>query len=392
MSGTPAPRPSAQPSQQPQPPRSIPHYLTKPQYLALKPELDAAIRGVLDDSFFILGKRLADFEREFATYLGVRHVVGVGSGTEAIHLALRALGIGAGDDVLTVSHTAVATTVAISAAGARPVFVDVDPETFTLDPARLEASLTERTRAIVPVHLYGHPAHMEPIRELAERRGLMVVEDAAQAHGAEYRGRKCGTLGQAAAFSFYPTKNLGAYGDAGAVATDDPDLAQRLVMLRNYGWDPDPARRYYSLTKGVNSRLDELQAAVLSVKLRHLDAGNERRRELAGLYGELLGGIPGLTVPDEQPWGRHVYHLYVIRAPRRDALHAHLRARGVGAQIHYPEPVHRQQAYADLGYGAGSLPETERACTEILSLPLYPELAEEDVRYVAQAVRSFYGV
>jgi dTDP-4-amino-4,6-dideoxygalactose transaminase len=199
-------------------------------------------------------------------------------------------------------------------------------------------------------------------------------------------------MGQAAAFSFYPTKNLGAYGDAGAVATDDPELAQRLVMLRNYGWDPDPARRYYSLTKGVNSRLDELQAAVLSVKLRHLDAGNERRRALAGLYGELLGGIPGLTLPDEQPWGRHVYHLYVIRAPRRDALHAHLRARGVGAQIHYPEPVHRQQAYADLGYGAGSLPETERACTEILSLPLYPELAEEDVRYVAQAIRAFYDV
>jgi dTDP-4-amino-4,6-dideoxygalactose transaminase len=367
----------------------VPFFLTKPQYLAQKDEIDAAIQQVLDDSFFILGKQVEAFEQEFAGYLGIGHAVGVASGTEAIYLALRALGIGAGDEVLTVAHTAVATVVSIAETGATPVFVDVDSSTYTLDPRRLEPRLTPRTRAIVPVHLYGHPADMAPILAFARQHGLVVVEDAAQAHGAAYQGRRCGALGHAAAFSFYPTKNLGAYGDGGAVVTDDAALAARLRLLREYGWSP--ARRYVSQTKGINSRLDELQAAILRVKLRHLEAGNARRRRLAAAYGELLAGVPDVVVPAEQPWARHVYHLYVIRASRRDALQAHLRAHGIGTQIHYPEPVHRQPAYLDLGYGEGSLPETEAACRAILSLPLYPELPLEDVRCVARAIRAFYG-
>lgn len=370
--------------------RQIPFNLTKPQYLALKEEIDAAVHEVLDESFFVLGKQGTAFEQEFATYLGAKHAVGCGSGTEAIHLALRALGIGAGDDVLTVSHTAVATAVAISSTGATPVFVDIDAATYTIDVAQVEARCTARTRAIVPVHLYGHPADMAPIMDFARQRGLKVVEDAAQAHGAAYRGTRCGVIADAAAFSFYPTKNLGAYGDGGAVVTNDPALAGHLAMLRNYGWDPDPARRYYSLIQGVNSRLDEIQAAILRVKLRHLEEGNEQRRALAAVYDELLGGLGQVQLPDEQPWARHVYHLYVIRAERRDELQRSLRAQGIGAQVHYPEPVHRQQAYAELGYAPGSLPATERAAAEVLSLPFYPELAEDDLRAVASAVRAFY--
>jgi dTDP-4-amino-4,6-dideoxygalactose transaminase len=370
--------------------RPIPIFQTKAQYLELKSEIDAAIQEVLEANFFILGQQLDAFEREFAAYLGTGHVAGVGSGTEAIHLALRGLGVGAGDEVLTVSHTAVATTVAISSTGATPVFVDVDPRTYTMDPAQLEARRTPRTRAIVPVHLYGHPAEMGPIMDFARRHNLVVVEDAAQAHGAAYDGNRCGTIGDAAAFSFYPTKNLGAFGDGGAVSTGDAGLQQKIVMLRNYGWDPNPARRYYSLVKGVNSRLDEIQAAVLRVKLRHLDAANERRRRLAAVYAEGLAGLSQVALPVEAPRGHHVYHLYVVRAERRDALQAHLRARGIGTQIHYPEPVHRQEAYLDMGYGAGSLPITERLCGEILSLPIYAELSEDDVRRVAGAVRDFY--
>jgi len=380
----------------------IPFNLTKPQYLELKDEIDAAIHRALDENIFVLHREVAAFEREFAAYLdpaGGTRVVGVGSGTEAIHLALWALGIGEGDEVLTVSHTAVATTVAISATGATPVFVDIDPATFTLDTAQVERKLTPRTKAVVPVHLYGHPADMQPILDFARAHGLAIVEDSAQAHGAAYRGKRVGTLAaegvpHAAAFSFYPTKNLGGYGDAGAIATADASLAEKLAMLRNYGWET--GRRYYSLLKGVNSRLDELQAAILRVKLRHLDEGNVRRRQLAARYGEWLDGVPGLVLPAEQPWAHHVYHLYVVRvsdgAGRRDALQRQLRERQIGTQIHYPEPVHLQAAYKDMGYARGSLPETERACDEILSLPFYPELREHDARRVAEEVRRFFGV
>ncbi|HEX2187215.1 MAG TPA: DegT/DnrJ/EryC1/StrS family aminotransferase [Chloroflexota bacterium] len=362
--------------------------MTKPQYLELKAEIDVAIQQALDDSYFILGKQVTAFEQEFAAYLGAGHCVGVGSGTEAIRLGLWALGVGPGDEVLTVAHTAVATTVAIEATGARAVFVDVDPATYTIDVRQLEARRTARTRAIVPVHLYGHAAEMGPILDFATRHGLYVLEDAAQAHGATYDGRRCGTLGHVTAFSFYPTKNLGAYGDGGAVVTDDGAVAERLRLLREYGWSP--AERYVSQIRGINSRLDELQAAILRVKLRHLDEGNERRRRLAAVYGETLRDVAEVTLPVEASWGHHVYHLYVIRARRRDALREALRAQGIGTQIHYPQPVHRQPAYHDLGYGPGSLPETERAAGEILSLPLYPELPPDDARRVAAAIRDFY--
>jgi dTDP-3-amino-3,4,6-trideoxy-alpha-D-glucose transaminase len=372
----------------------IPFNLTKPQYLELKDEIDSAIHAVLDENIFVLHREVEAFEREFAAFLGVGHVVGVGSGTEAIHLALRALGVGEGHEVLTVSHTAVATTVAISSTGATPLFVDVDPATYCMDPSQLRAALTPRTKAIVPVHLYGHAAEMEPILAFAREHDLVVVEDCAQAHGAQYRGTKVGALGHAAAFSFYPTKNLGAYGDGGAVVTNDTALAERLTMLRNYGWET--GRRYYSLIKGINSRLDEMQAAILRVKLRHLDEGNTRRRRLAGQYGEWLAGVPGLGLPSEAEWADHVYHLYVVRveagAERRDALQAHLRERKIGTQVHYPEAVHQQAAYADMGYGPGSLPVTERLCREIVSLPFYPELPEADARRVADEIRRFFGV
>jgi dTDP-4-amino-4,6-dideoxygalactose transaminase len=367
----------------------IPFNLTKPQYLELKGEIDAAIHRVLDENIFILHREVEAFEREFAAYVGVKRAVGVGSGTEAIHLALWALGVGRDDEVLTVSHTAVATTVAISATGAAPVFVDIEPATYAMDPSKLRERLSSRTKAIVPVHLYGHPANMQPILEFARENDLVVVEDCAQAHGAEYRGRRVGTFGQAAAFSFYPTKNLGAYGDGGAVVTNDDALADRLAMLRNYGWET--GKRYYSSIKGVNTRLDEMQSAILRVKLHHLDEGNERRRRLAGLYGEALAGVPQVVLPEEQPWGHHVYHLYVIRAQDRDRLQAHLREQHIGAQIHYPEPVHLQAAYEDMGHAKGSLPETERACKEILSLPFYPELDPSAAHRVAAAIRAFYG-
>ena len=371
--------------------REIPFFLTKPQYLTIKDELDAAVHRVLDTSFFVLGTELTAFEAAWADYLGVARAVGVGSGTEAIHLALRALDIGPGDEVLTVSHTAVATTVAISSTGATPVFVDIDPHTYTMDCTDLERRITPRSKAIVPVHLYGHPADMDGILSLAERHDLVVVEDAAQAHGAAYRGRRCSTLGAAGAFSFYPTKNLGAYGDGGAVVTNDVALAERLVLLRNYGW----SERYYSAIKGYNSRLDELQAAVLGAKLPYLDRWNARRRRLAALYtaalaGDTLGGTGASTiqVPTEAAWATHAYHLYVVRLPERDRVQARLRERGIATQIHYPVPVHLQEAYQDLGYTPGSLPHTEQAAAEILSLPLYPELTDDDVQYVAAALRE----
>lgn len=364
--------------------RNIPFFLTKPQYLTIKDELDAAVHRVLDTSFFVLGQELAAFEAEWADYLGVTRAIGVGSGTEAIHLALRALDIGPGDEVLTVSHTAVATTVAISSTGATPVFVDIDPRTYTMDCAHLEQRITPRSKAIVPVHLYGHPADMDLILPLAQRHGLRVVEDAAQAHGTTHRSRRCGALGDAGAFSFYPTKNLGAYGDGGAVVTNDKALADRLTLLRNYGW----SQRYYSSIKGYNSRLDELQAAILREKLPNLDDWNTRRRQLAALYTATLAGESAIQVPSEAEWAEHTYHLYVVRVPERNRVQATLRERGIATQIHYPAPVHLQEAYRDLGYAPGSLPHTEQAATEILSLPLYPELADDDVQYIAAALRE----
>jgi dTDP-4-amino-4,6-dideoxygalactose transaminase len=361
----------------------IPAANPRAQYLSHQAEINAAIAAVLDGNRYILGPQTQAFEQEFARYLGVSHAVGTGSGTEALHLALRACHIGAGDEVITVSHTAVATVAAIELAGATPVLVDIDPQTYTIDPQLIERALTSRTKAIIPVHLYGAAANLNPIVDLARRHNLKVIEDCAQAHGARYADRVAGSVGDAACFSFYPTKNLGAIGDGGLVATNDAALAQQLQLLRQYGWH----ERYISAVAGWNTRLDELQAAILRVKLRHLDEDNAKRRKLAALYDELLAGI--VTIPIEPPNTRHVYHLYVIRHPRRDALMAYLHECGIGTAIHYPVPIHLQPAYRGRLGDAGALPETECAAQEIVSLPMYPELSTDEVRTVAQAVREF---
>jgi dTDP-4-amino-4,6-dideoxygalactose transaminase len=362
----------------------IPVFDLRGQYDSIKDEIDVAVFRVLERGRFILNEEVASFEQEFAAYCGVSHAVGVGSGTEALHLALLACGVGPGDEVITVSHTAVATVAAIELAGARPVLVDIDSVRYTLDPAQIEAAITPRTKAVIPVHLYGCPADLASILEIAQRHNLFVVEDCAQAHGAVYQGRRVGAWGDIAAFSFYPTKNLGAYGDGGAVVTDDPSLAERARLLRQYGW----RERYISSLKGLNSRLDELQAAVLGVKLRHLEAWNERRRRLATLYADGLAES-GVVLPHELEDVTHVYHLYVVRHPRRDDLRAFLHERGIGTLVHYPVPVHLQPAYHDLGYAAGDLPVTESAAREVLSLPMYPELRDGEVAVVSEALLAF---
>jgi dTDP-4-amino-4,6-dideoxygalactose transaminase len=362
----------------------IPVINLKAQYHRIRPEVDAALQRVLESGNFILGAEVTAFEQEFAYYCGVSHAVGVNSGTAALQLALLACGVGPGDEVLTVSHTAVATVAAVELTGARPRLADIDPRRFTLDPQQVASSLTPRTRAIVPVHLYGGPADLGPLIEIARQHNLSVVEDCAQAHGATYDGRQVGSWGRAAAFSFYPTKNLGAYGDGGAVLTNDPALAERARSLRQYGWD----ERRVSQVKGLNSRLDDLQAAVLRVKLGYLEMWNERRRELARLYDRLLVGS-GLALPSEPEDCRHVYHQYVVRTPRRDELRKFLARRGICTGIHYPLPVHLQPAYANLGYRPGDLPESELAASEVLSLPLYPELDETAAEAVCNAVLDF---
>jgi len=358
----------------------------KVQTQAIRAEIDAAVREVLDSGWFILGRQLEQFEAEFAAYHGLPHCVGVGSGMEALHLALVALGIGPGDEVITVPTTAAATVCAIQFAGATPVFADIDPGTFTMDPGSAASRITPRTRALLPVHLYGQMADVRALVDLARCHGLALVEDCAQAHGARLNGELAGTVGEIGCFSFYPTKNLGALGDAGALVTRDAALAERLRMLRNYGERPD--RRYHHAIPGYNSRLDEIQAAILRVKLRHLDAWNRRRREIAAWYGSHLQN-PALTLPSARPGADHVWHLYVPRCRERDALRAHLAELGVGTQIHYPVPLHLQEASAALGLGPGHCPEAERAAAEVLSLPIYPELTEAQLRHVAGAVNAF---
>ena len=363
-------------------PQANPHA----QYSSHRAEIGQAIARVLDKGRYILGEEAAAFEREFAAYIGVHAGCGVGSGTEALHVALRACGVGPGDQVITVSHTAVATVAAIELCGAKPVLVDIDPRSFTLDPNKLEAVITSHTKAIIPVHLYGQSADLEPILSIARKHNVRVIEDCAQAHGAVYRGKRTGAWGDIACFSFYPTKNLGALGDGGFVATHDAPLAENARLLREYGW----RERYVSDMAGWNTRLDELQAAILRVKLRTLDADNARRRRLATLYDELLTAS-SVTAPTAMPYGEHVYHLYVIRSRRRDELQAFLKERGIGTLIHYPIPIHLQPAYRGRLGDAGSLPETERAAQEILSLPMFPELTETEVRQVAEAICEFSG-
>jgi dTDP-4-amino-4,6-dideoxygalactose transaminase len=352
---------------------------------AVRAEIDAAVARVLDSGWFVLGPEGEAFERELATALGASEVVTVANGTDALHLALRALGVGPGDEVVTTSLSAAFTALAIVQAGARPVFVDVDPATLNLDPRAVAAALTPRTRAILPVHLYGHPADLQPILDLAAGRGIAVLEDACQAHGARYRGRAVGTLAPLGALSFYPTKNLGALGDGGAVLAGDRDLAVRVRRLRNGG----QSDRYRHEEPGVNSRLDEIQAAILRVSLRHLDAWTERRREIAAFYRRELEGA-GLVLPREQDYARAVYHLFVVRHPRRDELVEALRRDGIGTLIHYPIPLHRQPAFAAAG-PPPSLPVVEQAAAEVLSLPLYPELTDAQAAAVVAAVRKATG-
>jgi dTDP-4-amino-4,6-dideoxygalactose transaminase len=351
------------------------------QIAATRAELDAAIESTLRSGRLVLGEALQAFEHDFAHYCGAGHAVGVGSGTDALALALEAVGVGAGDEVITAANTCVPTINAIQQAGCVPVLADVDPKTYTLTPAALDGVLSARTRAIVPVHLYGQCADMAPILSFAEAHALKVVEDAAQAHGAEYRGRRAGTLGDAAAFSFYPTKNLGALGEAGAVVTNDRTVADTVRMTRNHG----ESERYNSAVRGRNSRLDELQAAILSAKLRHLDAWNERRRTLASRYAQALADAP-VVLPTEGPGRRHVYHLFVIRTPDREALRDALDERGVQTLVHYPRPVHRHPAHVGLGRGAGSLVISERLCQEVVSLPLYPEIADAEFDAISARV------
>ena len=354
------------------------------QYRGRKAEIDQAIQEVLDSGQYILGPQTSEFEVEFASYVGVRFAVGVGSGTEALHLALRACGLGPGDEVITVSHTAVATVAAIELSGATPILADIDPGPYTLNPERLQNLITPRTKAVVPVHLYGQPAPMEPILEFARIEGLKVIEDCAQAHGAIYRGRRVGSLGDIACFSFYPTKNLGAIGDGGIVVTDDPTLAEKARQMREFGWD----RRHVSGIVGWNTRLDELQAAVLRVKLRYLDSDNAARARWATLYTQLLAPAD-IVLPLEQPDTEHVYHQYVIRSDRRDELQSFLKEDGIGTLVHYPVPVHLQLAYRGRLRGQDDLAESELAARQVLSLPVYPELQESDVRTVAESILEF---
>ena len=369
-------------------PTVVPQTDPKAGYLAHQGEIDAAIHRVLESGWYILGREVESFEQEFSAYIGVRHALGVGSGTDALELALRACGVGPGDLVFTVSHTAVATVAAIELVGATPVLVDIDPVAYTLDPNCLEAALARppagTPKAVIPVHLYGQPADMPAILELARRHGLYVIEDCAQSHGATLAGRMAGAWSDMAAFSFYPTKNLGALGDGGMVVTDDPALAERVRLLRQYGW----RQRYVSDIPGCNSRLDELQAAVLRAKLPFLDAENARRRALAARYTAALADT-NLTLPTCREGAEHVYHQYVVRSRHRDALQAHLRAHGIGSLVHYPKAVHHQPAYQGRVPTAGFLPHSERAAAEVLSLPIYPELADEQVDSVAEACRAW---
>ncbi len=350
-------------------------------YEELKAELDEAYHRFMRSAWYILGKEVEAFEQEFAAYCGVKHCIGVGNGLEALHLVLRAWGIGKGDEVIVPSNTYIATWLAVSYADATPIPVEPDPRTFNLDPARIEAAITPRTRAIMPVHLYGQPADMDPIMDLARKHRLKVLEDNAQAQGARYKRRRTGGLGDAAGNSFYPGKNLGAFGDAGAVTTNDAELADRVRTLRNYG----SKKKYYNEIKGYNSRLDEMQAAFLRVKLRHLDAWNERRRAIAAHYQKELANSPSLTLPFVPFWAEPVWHLYVVRHPQRDQLQQQLTNAGIGTLIHYPVPPHLSGAYADAGFPMGTFPLAEQLAQTVLSLPIGPHLtADQAASVIAQ--------
>jgi dTDP-4-amino-4,6-dideoxygalactose transaminase len=368
----------------------IPLVDLKAQYHSIKPEIDAAITRVLESTQFVLGSEVAAFEEEFAAYCQTKHAIGVNSGTSALHLALLAAGIGPGDEVITVPFTFVATVAAIVYTGARPVFVDIEPRSFTMDVNQIEAAITPRTKAILPVHLYGQPADMDPILEIARRHGLVVIEDAAQAHGAEYfskttgevgKWRRVGSIGDLGCFSFYPSKNLGAYGEGGAVLTNNPEYARAIRMLRDWGAE----HKYQHVLKGYNYRLEGIQGAILRVKLCHLEAWTKARRAHAARYNELLAGS-GVLTPEELPYARHVYYIYTIRTPHREALQQALSAQGVQTGIHYPIPVHLQPAHSDLGYREGDFPCAERAAHDVLSLPMFAEMTANQIAAVVEGI------
>lgn len=361
----------------------IPFVDLKAQYASIRGEVNGAIQGVLDSCQFTLGSEVAAFEEEFAAYSQAKHGIGMNSGTSALHLALLAAGVGPGDEVITVPFTFVATVAAIHYSGAKTVFVDIDPRSFTMDVTAIEAAITPRTKAILPVHLYGQPADMDPILEIAKRHGLVVIEDAAQAHGAEYKGRRAGSIGDMGCFSFYPGKNLGAYGEGGMVTTDNPDFARTLRMLRDWGAE----RKYEHVLKGYNYRLEGIQGAVLRVKLRHLEAWTEGRRAAAAHYERFFGGS-GVRTPEVMHYARHVYHIYAIRTTERAAWQDALQTQGIQTGIHYPIPVHLLPAYADLGYGRGQFPHAEKAAAEVLSLPMFPELTPAQCEAVSNAIRQ----
>jgi dTDP-4-amino-4,6-dideoxygalactose transaminase len=371
-------------------PAGVPALNLRAQYRTIRDEIEPVVREVMETQGFVMGPEVSSLESEVAEYCGAAHAVGCASGTDALLLPLMAIDLGPGDEVVTTPYTFFATGGSIWRTGARPVFVDIEPDTYNIDPGAIEAAITERTKAIIPVHLYGQTADMDPIREIADRRGLMVLEDAAQAIGAAYHGRRAGTLGTAAAFSFYPSKNLGGFGDGGMVATDDPALARRLARLRVHGMEP----KYHHHEVGLNSRLDALQAAVLRVKLRHLDAWTAARREVADRYRELFashGMEEMVRLPVERPGNFHVYNQFVVRVPAavRDDMRQHLTERKIGTEIYYPIPLHLQPCFASLGHRPGDFPRTEAAARETVALPIYPELTEAEQRYVVGAMHQF---
>jgi dTDP-4-amino-4,6-dideoxygalactose transaminase len=367
--------------------RPVPFVDLSLEHALIEDDLDRAVRSVIERGDFILGAAVSRFEESFARYCEADHAIGVDSGFSALELILRGLDIGPGDDVIVPANTFVATAAAVESCGARPVIVDMDPITYNMDPDRVSAAVGPRTRAIIPVHLYGQPAEMDRILAVAGRHGLAVVEDACQAHGARYQGARTGSLATAAAFSFYPSKNLGAFGDGGAVVTNDKALADRIRSLRNLG----STRKYYHSERGFNRRLDTLHAAVLEVKLGQLDSSNESRREAARLYGRLLGQAP-LVLPATLDHGDHVFHLYVVQAEDRSSLQAYLEDEGVATGIHYPVPIHLQEGYRSLGYGPGDFPVTEAAATRILSLPMFGRMPESAVIRTSQAILSYFGI
>jgi dTDP-4-amino-4,6-dideoxygalactose transaminase len=361
----------------------IPFLDLKAQHRALKGELMEAVSRVLDSCQFALGDEVAAFEEEFAAFTGAKYAAGLNTGTSALHLALLAAGIGPGDEVITVSHTFMATVSAIRYAGARPVLVDIDPAGYTMDPRLVEAKINKRTKAIIPVHLYGQPADMDPLLEIAKKHNLVVIEDACQAHGAEYKGRRAGSIGHMAAFSFYPGKNLGACGEGGALVTSDPELLKKVKMLRDWGQE----KRYHHVLEGYNYRMDNMQGAILRIKLRHLPAWTEARRAHAALYRELLAGS-AVRAPAEMPYAKHVYHIFAILSKDPAALHRALGDKGIASGFHYPIPVHLQPCFAHLGVPRGALPHTERVAAEELSLPMFAELTDEQIHEVAAAAKE----